>query len=162
MGNLSQENIDKIIKTGLYKHEPECRYRGSLYWDDLYWCFNWTFKPDSYDGKWYMYDTYFNNKSIELTDDNFEEFEFIFDFNDVEKHNGNNIDEYEDDEWWRVAVDSGGYTFPKYFIKKGAKKNKDKVLERIQREINGLEWDLKYAKEKYDDVLNDRRCLEYV
>ena len=31
---LSQENVNKLVKTGLYKHEPDKRYRGSLYWND--------------------------------------------------------------------------------------------------------------------------------
>ena len=162
MGKLSQENIDKIIKTGLYKHAPDKKYRGEIYLDNLFWCYNWTFTPSEYKGKWYMYDTYFKNKSILLTDENFDEFSFVFDFNDVEKHSGQYIEEYEDGDWWRVATDSGGWDYPKYYIKKGAKKNKEKVLERIQREINSHEWSLARAKEKYDDVLNDRRCLEYV
>lgn len=162
MGNLSQENIDKIVKTGLYEHKPDRKYREWIYYDDLFWCYNWTFTPSEYNGKWYMWDTYYKNKSIELTDENFEEFNLVFDFNDVEKHSGRYIEEYEEDDWWRMATDSGGWSYPKYYIKKGAKKNKEKVLERIQCEINSYECDLARAKEKYDDVLNDRRCLEYV
>ena len=162
MVNLSQENINKIIKTGLYEHKPDKKYRGEIYIDNLFWCYNWTFTPAEYKGKWYMYDTYFKNKSIELTDANFEEFSLIFDFNNVEKHGGHYIEEYEDGDWWRVATDSGGWYYPKYYIKKGAKKNKEKVLERIQREINHHEWELARARDTYDDVLNDRRCLEYV
>ena len=162
---LSKENASKIVKTGLYKHEPDKRYRGESYHDDLYWCFNWTFRV-KYDEKsdiWYMVDTYFNDEYIELTDENFEEFEFLFDFNEVEKHSGRNIYEFEKCDWWHVAVDSGGmYCGGKYFVRKGAIKNKDKVLDRIQREINSLESNLESKRREYERVLNDEVDLRYV
>lgn len=87
---LSKSNVEKLVMTGLYKHEPDRRYRGSLYWDNMYHCFNWTFKVrhNKKDDKWYMVDTYFGDKYIELTDENFDEFEFLFDFEKVEKHSG--------------------------------------------------------------------------
>lgn len=161
---LSKENADKIVLTGLYKHEPDAKYRGSLYADNLYHCFNWTFRVmhnEKYD-KWYMVDTYFNDKYIELTDDNFDEFELLFDFNEVEKHSGNHIYEYDESDWWHVAVDSGGRYFCKFFLKKGAVKNKERVIERIKSEIEGLERDLKYKKEMLERVKNDEVNLEYV
>lgn len=33
---LSKENVDKLVKTGLYKHEPDTRYRDSIHWNDMY------------------------------------------------------------------------------------------------------------------------------
>ena len=67
---LSKENVEKLVKTGLYKHEPDKKYRSSLYWDNMYHCFNWTFKVKHNESKdiWYMVDTYFNDKYIELTE----------------------------------------------------------------------------------------------
>ena len=84
---LSQENVNKLVMTGLYKHEPDKRYRGSLYWDNMYHCFNWTFKISHNEktDKWYMVDTFFNDKSIELTDNNFDEFVIYCIFVDVFK-----------------------------------------------------------------------------
>ena len=162
---LSKANAEKLVKTGLYKHEPDKRYRSSLYWDDMYHCFNWTFKVSYYerDDKWYMVDTYFGDKYIELTDENFDEFEFLFDFNEVDKHSGKNIWEYDEKDYWHVPVDSGGmYCGGKYFLRKGAQKSKEKVLERIQNEIEELELQLKYKKADYDRVKNDEVKLEYV
>ena len=162
---LSKANVEKLVKTGLYKHEPDKRYRSSLYWDDMYHCFNWTFKVShrESDDAWFMVDTYFNDKYIELTDENFNEFEFLFDFNEVDKHSGKNIWEYDENDYWHVAVDSGGmYCGGKYFVKKGAIKNKEKVLERLQGEINSLERQLKDKKEAYEKVKNDEVKLEYV
>ena len=162
---LSQKNINKIVKTGLYTHEPDKRYRGPAFWDNMYHCFNWTFRarqgkdPD----KWYMVDTYFNDKYIELTDENFDEFELLFDFNKVRSHSGENIYEYDKSDWWHVAIDSGGmYCGGKYFIRKGAVKNKDRVLERLQDEISYLEHKLENKKRDYEKVLNDKVNLEYV
>lgn len=162
---LSKANVEKLVKTGLYKHEPDKKYRSSLYWDDMYHCFNWTFKVShrESDDAWFMVDTYFNDKYIELTDENFDEFEFLFDFNEVDKHTGKNIWEYDENDYWHVAVDSGGmYCGGKYFVRKGAVKNKEKVLERLQGEINSLERQLKDKKEAYEKVKNDEIKLEYV
>lgn len=162
---LSQTNIDKLVLSGLYKHEPDKRYRSSIHWDNLYWCFNWTFivSYNKNTNKYYMVDTYYNDAYIELTDENFNEFEFLFDFNQVEKHSGHNIDEYDEDDWWHVAVDSGGmYCGGKYFLRKGAKKSKDRVLERIQDEIDSLERELANKKKAFSDVKNDKvdlRCV---
>lgn len=162
---LSEENVKKLVISGLYKHEPDKRYRGSLYWDDMYHCFNWTFRVrhnESTDD-WYMVDTYFDEKSIELTDENFDEFEFVFDFNEVQKHSGKNIYEYDENDWWHVAIDSGGMSCGgKYFVRKGATKIKNKVLNRIKEEISSLEINLEYQKNLYQRVLNDECNLDYV
>lgn len=162
---LSEENVKKLVISGLYKHEPDKRYRGSLYWDDMYHCFNWTFRVRHNENtdNWYMVDTYFDEKSIELTDENFDEFEFVFDFNEVQKHSGKNIYEYDENDWWHVAIDSGGTSCGgKYFVRKGATKIKDKVLNRIKEEISSLERNLEYQKNLYQRVLNDECNLDYV
>lgn len=162
---LSKENVEKIVKTGLYKHEPDKKYRSSLYWDDMYHYFNWTFKVkhNERNDTWYMVDTYFNDKYIELTDENFDEFEFLFDFNEVEKHTGKNIWEYDENAYWHVAVDSGGmYCGGKYFVKKGATKSKEKVLERIEGEIRSLERQIESKKADYQRVQNDEVNINWV
>ena len=162
---LSQENVNKLVITGLYKHEPDKRYRSSVFWDNMYHCFNWTFKISHNEktDKWYMVDTYFNDKSIELTDDNFDEFDFLFDFNEVERHSGENIYEYDESDWWHVAIDSGGmYCGGKYFVEKGAIKSKEKVLKRIANEINRLERELERKREDYKRVENNEVNLNYV
>lgn len=162
---LSKENVEKLVKSGLYKHEPDKKYRSSLYWDNMYHCFNWTFKVKHNESKdiWYMVDTYFNDKYIELTDKNFDEFEFLFDFNEVVKHSGENIWEYDENDYWHVAVDSGGmYCGGKYFVKKGATKSKEKVLKRIEREIRSLERQIESKKADYQRVQNDEVNINWV
>lgn len=162
---LSKENVEKLVKSGLYKHEPDKKYRSSLYWDNMYHCFNWTFKVKHNESKdiWYMVDTYFGDKYIELTDENFNEFEFLFDFNEVDKHSGKNIWEYDEDDYWHVAVDSGGmYCGGKYFVKKGAIKSKEKVLERIEGEIRSLERQIESKRADYQRVQNDEVNINWV
>lgn len=164
---LSQENIDKINMNGLYGHKPEQKYSRH---NDLYWCQNWTFKPKKYerDGniKYYMIDTYWSSGDglcIELSDNNISEFDLIFDFNCVKKHNGNNIYDYNEEDYYHVAIDSGGmYCGGKYFIKKDAVKNKEKVLNRLEREIKFDKDDFEKKVRNYELVKSGERSLEYV
>lgn len=153
--------------TGLYKCKPDRKYRGSLHWDNMYHCCNWTFKPyEIKEGKIIMKDTYWSGGDgvrIELTNENFEEFELLFDFNDVKPHSGTNISDYDSADYWHVAIDSGGmYCGGKYFIKNNAVKNKDKVLERLIDEINLLENRLAWKKSEYEQVKSGETDLKFV
>ena len=160
---LSQENRNKLILTGLYEAKPNKKIHS--WYSEPYWCFNWTFKVQYNENKdkYYMVDTYYGDKYFELADEYFELFTLIFDFNDVEKHNGNNIWDYDEDDRYHVAIDSGGmYCGGKYFIKKYATKNKDKVLDRLQQEIDYAKDKVKDLERNHEDVLNDRIDLKYV
>ena len=165
--SLSQENIDKLCMTGLYTMEPNKKYRGSLFWDDMYHCCNWYFKIHKWsDGRYFMRDTYWSDDSallIELTDENINEFEFVFDFNEVKSVSDRNIYDYDECDRFHVALDSGGmYCGGKWFIRKNATKNREIVLERLQEDIKGKQNALDYAKRNYEMVLNGERNLEYV
>ena len=163
---LSKKNIDKLCMTGMYRHEPVFGWRGDLYANDLYHCFNWTFNPKHYeeDDTWYMVDTYFGNKYIELTDENFDGFEFVFDMNEVAKvSNDFHFEDYnESDYWYKFASDSGGWAYAKSFIKKDAKKIKDNVIKRYEDEISGLERTLEYKRNQLARIINDEIDLKYV
>jgi hypothetical protein len=164
---LSKENIDRLNMKALYKHEPEVRYRGTLYSDNLYHCCNWYFKIHKWsDGRYFMYDTYWSDDSalhIEITDENIDEFEFVFDFNDVEKHSGTNIYDYDECDRYHVALNSGGmYYGGSYFVKKSANKNREKVLNRLMDEVKSAEHKLEYAKSKYNRALSGECDLKYV
>ena len=154
--------------TGLYRHEPDVKYRGSIYENQLFHCCNWVFeiKYNEYEDTYQMVDNFWRDGSglkIELTDDNFDEFDFLFDFNEVERHSGENIYEYDESDWWHVAIDSGGmYCGGKYFVKKGAIKSKERVLKRIANEINRLERELERKREDYKRVENNEVNLNYV
>lgn len=146
--------------------EPNKKYRGSLFWDNMYHCCNWTFKIHKWDdGRCFMYDTYWSDDSalhIELTDENISEFTFVFDFNDVKQVSPRNISDYEEYDIFHVAIDSGGmYCGGKWFLRKNAKKNREVVLERLQQEIKSKQSDLEHAKTRYEMVLNGEINLEY-
>lgn len=149
---LSKENAEKVIFTGLYRCAPNEKYC----YKDMYWCRNWTFRPVCIVEKdeWYMIDTYCN-KRIELTDDNFDEFELIFDFEDVEEYCGpkERIYDYNEDDYFIERTDNG--ESPMIFIVIGAQKNKARVLTRLDNEIIQLKDRLKLVKEKYEKVKKD-------
>ena len=160
---FSQENRNKLILTGLYEAEPNKKIHS--WYSEPYWCFNWTFNVQYNErlDKYSMVDTYYDDKYFELTDEDFDLFTLIFDFNDVEKHNGNNIWDYDEDDRYHVAIDSGGmYCGGKYFIKKDATKNIEKVLRRLKEEIDSAKDRVKDLEQKYDDALNDKISLRYI
>ena len=83
---LSQENINKLHMNGIYRRDPVLDWIPSYKWNNPYWCKNWTFHVRERNGKYIMYDTYWatgDEHPIELTDDNFNKFEYLFDLDDV-------------------------------------------------------------------------------
>ena len=156
---LSKEKEDLINKAGLYKHKPEEKYRGKLYSNDLYHCCNWTFKPfQCKDGSWVMMDTYWNGLSdsvcIKLNDDNFNEFEFVFDFREVEQTNC--PEEYDNEDLFcHIATNSGGYNCGHLdWIKKDAKKSKAKLIQKAQKEIDYAKWCLESAEKDLQQLMD--------
>lgn len=54
------------------------------------------------------------------------------------------------------------YCGGKYFVKKGATKSKEKVLERIEGEIRSLERQIESKKADYQRVQNDEVNINWV
>lgn len=164
---LSQTNIDKLCMTGLYRCDPVLEWLPSYKRDNPYWCKNWTFRVRKNKDGYYMHDTYWSTGDehpIKLTDQNFDKFELIFDFNDVELFRGGYQKwiTYGYNDRFRVAVDSGGLQYAKYFIRKGAKPIKAAVIERLEQEIALLESDLKYKQNTLRQVENGEIDLMWV
>lgn len=151
---LSKHNIDNLNEDGLYKHKPDVKYRGKLYEDSLYHCCNWTFSLiKNSDGKYYMRDTYWSTGDglhIELTDENVGEFEFVFDMSKVKKISEKDVNKYE--KHYRVGIDSGGWSYPKYFVDKESTKRKDLVIQEIDKKIKELEWKLNDLRERKENI----------
>ena len=165
--SLSQANIDKLNMNGLYHCEPVLEWLPWWKRDNPYWCRNWTFRVRKYDDNYYMYDTYWSTGDdypVKLTDENFDKFELVFDFNDVEEFKCGYLkfETYTDEDRFCVAVDSGGVTYPKHFIRKDAMPQKDLVISRIQDEITDLQRRLDYKKKELEDVINDKVDLRWV
>lgn len=157
--SLSQENIDKLCMTGIYRCDPVPSWIESWRRDNPYHCINWTFKIHNYPeyNKIYMRDTYWSGGSglsVELTDENFDKFELLFDINDVYKVSPPDFYDYDEEDRWHIALDSGGYQYSRYYyVRKGAKKNKEVLLERLNLELNSLKRQVEWKEEEIAKVL---------
>lgn len=155
---LSQENIDKLNMNGIYRCEPVLSWLPSYKRDNPYWCRNWTFRVRrSRSGKYYMYDTYWSGDEypVELTDENFDKFEYLFDLDDIRYVNTyTDWLEYPEEDRWRVGLDSGGINYPKYVVRRGSKKVKDRIVERMKHNINYLKQELAYKEQLLDGIIS--------
>lgn len=152
---LSKENEDRLVLTGLYYHEPVPEWVSQVTLGNLYWCRNWTFRvrKNPSDNNYYMVDTYFDNKSILLTDDNFDGFQLIFDFNDVRPTSHQIARDYSDEDVYHVPVDSGGMKDGgKWFIKIDAKRDLSKVCSNIEEDIEKLQFQLRLKMDELERI----------
>lgn len=148
---LSQENINKLHMGGIYRCDVTPEWLPSYKRDNPHWCRNWTFTVKtghriSGFGNYYMRDTYWStgdDNSIKLTDENFDKFEFLFDLDDVRKINSyGDWLEYPEQDKWAIPYGSSGMSSSTYFVRRGAMKVKDRVIERMKRDIESLKYDL--------------------
>jgi len=111
---MTNNKLKNIKMNGLYSCDPNPKYRNKMFEKDLYHCCNWTFNVvESADGTLYMVDSYWslgNDLKIELTEENFDDFTLIFEKDKVKRERKD-----PSKQQYRVAVDSGGWTYPKYF-----------------------------------------------
>ena len=153
---LSQENINKLHMNGIYECKPIESWLPSYKRDTPYHCCNWTFKVKQYDDEYYMLDTYWtgcDGLKVKLTDKNFEKFNFLFDFDEVDKITPPDFYDYDEKDRWHIALDSGGYAYNRhYFVRKGAKKNKDVLLERLNYELESLKRQIKWKEDEIKKV----------
>ena len=160
---LSQENINKLCMTGIYRAHPEDFSKTSS--SDPYWCKNWTFRViKDRDDEYVMADTYWSSSPncISLNDDNFDKFTLLFDLNEVEKYKGSHFEDYEEKDRWMVPMDSGGRSHSYKYIRKGSAPSKKRVVERLREEIYALESKLRYKREDLQKVLADKVDLRRV
>lgn len=152
---LSAENRAKIIPTGLYARKIDKRTSTGAS-TDPYWCTNWTFVPRIYENEIILIDSYYqysNSISYVLNDENINDFTLILNFDDVREVKQTTYQQYADDDRYQVACDSGGRSYPKYFVKKTASPNKEKQLYQVDSEIESLEYQLKRLKEKRNSII---------
>lgn len=138
---LSEENKKKLLDEpkALYRHKPY----GSLASRTMgaYHCRNWIFTVrDGGDGRVYMIDTYYDDwdSRIEVTDDNINDFEFLFRKGEYFRDTRYEYHLYNpEDVIKNVATDSGGYSCGSTtWIRKGAKKIPEKVLKDLRYEVD--------------------------
>ncbi|MGE7840648.1 hypothetical protein ACQKNX_07645 [Lysinibacillus sp. NPDC093712] len=146
---LSQRNINKLNLNAIYKCKPNKKCRGKLFEDDLYHCCNWTFEVIKTKDGYYMRDTYWRGQDslyIKLTDDNFSIFTLVFDKDEVIYISESAKNSYEKGDVFSIAIDSGGWRYPKHLKMKHAKKSKNKLIEVIDNEIFDYEQKIKSLK----------------
>lgn len=156
---LKQELYDTIDPKGLYICEPRKGIRDRLHDDNLMHCCNWHFVPKFYEnGEIWMTDTYWTSDStrIKLSDDNFDWFTKVFNFNEVKKINQSEA-KYYDCKVHHVALDSGGfYCGGQYFVAKYAEHSIDLEIKAAQEEIESAEWKLNYSKRKLEQLIEKK------
>ena len=163
---LSQSNIDKLRLDGIYRCDPVLEWLPSYKRDMPYWCRNWAFKVRHLvsrdQDKYYMADTYWDSLdgAIELTDENFDKFEYMFDLGEVKfVHDYTRWLEYPEEDRWHIGLDSGG---AKYVVRQGADKIKERVVERLQNEINSLKTELSHKERILERVLSGELDVKWV
>ena len=134
---LSTENYNKLKEGCLYKKQPIIDNSFSVGTvSGTYHCKNWTFTIYKNDGRAWSSDTYFGERYEEVTDDNINDYTFIFSFDNVQKIPDECIDEYDKDDLFCVATDSGGYSCGHlHWIRKGTLKSKHLLLAKKEDEI---------------------------
>lgn len=157
--SLSEENVNKLCMTGIYRCDPVLVWLEPWRRDDPYHCINWTFKVRKYEGMdgYYMCDTYWSTHDslrVELTDENFDKFELLFDMNEVKRVSPSDFYDYNEEDCWHVALDSGGYQYSRhYYVRKGAKKNKEIQLERLSQELESLKNQVRWKEDEIAKIL---------
>ena len=157
---LSEENIKKLNMNGLYRCEPNPAYlldKSDYCADDPYYMMNWEFYPKIVGGIYYMEDTsslYFA-KLVELTDENFDSFKFILDRKEVESVRfEEDWLEYRTEDRYKISSDFGGRTHPVFLVKKGACKDRKKVITRLEKDLAELEDLTKRKRQTLERVRN--------
>ena len=152
MNKLSKQNYDKLNEMFLYEYPPVIDNSFSVgTTSGTYHCKNWTFRVHKREGRAWMSDTYFGDKSREVDNDNVKKYKKIFDFREVVRVPDSSKDEYEEKDLYYVATGSGGYSCGNlHWKKKNTPKSKklltEKKAEKIKEykyKIGWLEQDLK-------------------
>jgi hypothetical protein len=157
--SLSKENYDKLNENYLYKKEPiidNSFYVGCT--PGTYHCKNWTFKVNKLkDGRAYMLDTYFNSYDshcIQVTDKNIGEFEIVFDFKEVKQIRDTEADEYNKEDLYYVATNSGGFSCGGlWWVKKDAVKSKELLINKAREKVESLKRQLRRAEDDLEKLV---------
>lgn len=109
--------------------------------------------------KAYMYDTYFDSwdsHRIQVTDENIDDFKIVFDFKEIKRIHNSEANEYNKEDLYHIATDSGGYSCGRlYWVKKNAVKSKEFLISKKKQEIESLKCQLKWAENDLKRLLND-------
>ena len=157
----------EICKTGIYRcvaprkyysdtKDPEYRF--------LYHCRNWTFTVHEVDdeGIIHLLDTYFGNKELKVNKEELQrDFELAVDLKEFHKvSRSTNILEYRLSDVRQVADCSAGVMKPSKYIRNGAKRDINRMIELINSEMEITERQLQWLKERKDQLLKELRLQD--
>ena len=147
---LSIENFNKIIATGLYAYGDNIKMFLN--------CKNDTYKPAIRGNQIFMLDSYWTNdweSKIEVTDKNIDNWKLLLDYEKYIKAHGSRCKEYNREDWIKVADDSGGWSYPKHYLKKYTKPYKMYQLKILESEKLSLEIHLDQVLKKIETIKNE-------
>lgn len=146
---LSQENIDKLCMTGIYRANP------ADFYPDNTSLRNWIFRVERDGNDFLMVDTYWKScpNTFVLNDRNFDMFKFLFDLNEVEKYTDEYFYEYAPDDRWCAAAEPGSRSSERY-VRKGAKPVLNLVIMKLKYEIESLKVKLEEKKKLLDEIVS--------
>lgn len=159
MNKLTKENKERILENGVYKwlgHIPQPGYISG------YHCKNWIFIPRFLeDGRVLMLDTYFkssNYHKIEITDENFDKFEFVFDKTKVSQIGYDTADRYRPEDLYRnIAMDSGGYSCSScIWVDRDTPYDIDRQIAQMKREVESAKSNLKWREQDLEKLLKEK------
>lgn len=149
--------------TGIYKCNNPKKYYNDTNDKDysfLYHCRNWTFTVGKVDENYiYLYDTYFGDKCIFTTFDEFEnDFELAVDLSEFHKvDRKTDLREYDKEDICIVSDCSAGVMNPSKYVRNGAEKNIDRMLLLVADKISFVEKELAGLKQKKEQLLQEKR-----
>ena len=151
--------LEDIKKSGVYVCNcPEKYYKGSAQF--INWCRNWTFTvgkivtDDSGKVVWAtLFDTYFDDKCIEVDANNVQDFNFTMDRNLVREATRHECRLYDSHDVFAAKMDSSGKA--KYLIKKDAKVSQEQLIDILIQDKENTQHEIKMLKSKLDCICDE-------
>lgn len=113
---------------------------------DTYWMSS-DFRPDSYSRKFSIKEA---NEKGYLT--------FLFNLDDVELVDSSVKYYYDESDWFNFSYQHGCY--PRYALKKGAKRSKEQMLKTVNSSIDKIQQEIEWLKSKLEMVNRDKELVE--
>lgn len=153
---LSQENIAKLKPYAVYQCDPVLEWLPEEKRSLPYWGINWTFILKRDGETYYMEDTCtaWEPFKVVLTDENVGKFKYLFSYSEVHRCEYN-WDLYRDEDKFAVPMDSNGMKAPWLYVKMDAQPIRERVMRRIQEQIDYHESEIKKEQENLERIQND-------
>lgn len=151
--------LKDIKESGVYTCKcPEKYYKRNDQF--INWCRNWTFTVgkiarDNSGRVVYatLFDTYFDDKCIEVDADNVQDFNFTMDRNLVREATRDECRLYDSDDVFVAKMDSSHKL--KYFIKRDAKVSQEQLIHSLIQDKENTQHEIKMLKSKLNCICDE-------